>query len=163
MALRDEAFSLQCFVYFNKEVTRASVVICSSALRFHLVRTHALLCQRTFPHHVRERVHMARRLPNLRGHDDGGFEAHHVVAKAGPRSLQRVAGYVVGSSTNCETRAQRGLSSQADAACMMLGRSTPHSRGSFLRGSWSLWGTAGSASLGARREEQRRLSSKHEP
>jgi hypothetical protein len=66
-------------------------------------------------HRVAERVHMSRRLPNLRVHDDGGFEAGNVVALAGhgvPPEFLHVA---------LEFRAERAVVPKAVDAAVNLG------------------------------------------
>jgi hypothetical protein len=58
-------------------------MVCDSALRLDLVRAKAFFCQEAITHRIAERIHVPARLPNLRMHDDGGVEAHDVLALAG--------------------------------------------------------------------------------
>src|SRR5579859_84480 len=48
-----------------------------------LIRSKPALARFAVNHWITERVHVSTGFPDLRRHDDGGFEANHVVALAG--------------------------------------------------------------------------------
>ena len=56
-----------------------------------MIRAHALVRQRAFAHQVGKGVHMARRLPDRRVHDDGGIETDHILTFPGHGAPPRIA------------------------------------------------------------------------
>ena len=81
------------------------------ALRLDLIRAEALLRHEAIDHRIAERVHMSRRLPDRRVHDDGRVEADDVFAFARHRAPPGVAQVAL------QLRAERAVVPEAvDAA-----------------------------------------------
>src|SRR5437762_11722925 len=61
-----------------------------AALRFDLVRSVAFACQQAIDHRIAERAGVAAGLPDLRVHDDSGFETNDVPAVLGHAAPPKV-------------------------------------------------------------------------